>query len=174
MPKQRVKCAECGRSVRGKRSDHRYLESGLENVVLRNVLKYSCECGWWEVALPAVRELHTLIAGGIAQQKTLMTGPEIRFLRTFLGFGKDDLGALLGVTPERVVRWEQGSSEMPRVKEMLLRLAVFNKLQIPFLVDDPDEKHPYRAELASEPERVPVQLAVQVARSGEWKAAAAG
>jgi putative zinc finger/helix-turn-helix YgiT family protein len=114
---------------------HRYTESGLPNVTLANVEIRTCDaCGEREVVIPKMEELHRLIARAIAELPTQLTGEQVRFLRTWLGYSATDFAIVMGVRPETVSRWEHGTYQIPATAERLLRLMVANQ--------EPVQKYP--------------------------------
>jgi putative zinc finger/helix-turn-helix YgiT family protein len=101
-----------------------YSSCGLP-VTLVNVEVGRCEaCGGSEVAIPAIEQLHRLIAHDVATKRERLTPQEIRYLRKWLGHSGADFAAVVGVTPETVSRWENGGLEMALPAERLLRLLV--------------------------------------------------
>jgi putative zinc finger/helix-turn-helix YgiT family protein len=107
------------------REDHRYVESGLRNVVLRGMEVSRCAgCGQSEVAIPAVEELHKAIARTIILKRARLVPEEVRFLRKHLGLRGVDLARRMGVSPETVSRWETGKLVMGVPEERLLRFLV--------------------------------------------------
>lgn len=59
----------------------------------------------------------------------ILTGEEIRFLRTVRGMKAIDLALELGVEPETVSRWENNKRTIPETPERLLRVATCLDLQ---------------------------------------------
>lgn len=78
-------CKKCGGRVTGGKVDHPYTESGLSRVVLVGVVKRTCKkCGAWEVAVPRMEALHTLLARLLAGKHRRLAPEELRFLRAYL------------------------------------------------------------------------------------------
>ena len=65
--------------------DHRYRESGLENVVLKGIDIFRCNCGERIVSVPRVLELNALIGENLIRKDSPLAGNEIRFLRKNMG-----------------------------------------------------------------------------------------
>jgi YgiT-type zinc finger domain-containing protein len=58
-----MNCASCGNPMTSNRENHRYTESGFDNVILMNVEVFHCRtCGEWEVVIPRIEDLHQLLA----------------------------------------------------------------------------------------------------------------
>ena len=102
------KCAECGSPMTVKAENHRYGESGLDNVTLIGVPVWRCShCGEWEVEIRNVEGLHRLLAYLLARKAARLTPQEIRFLRTYLGLSSADFARRMGVAKQTVSRWER-------------------------------------------------------------------
>jgi DNA-binding transcriptional regulator YiaG len=137
----------------------------LSNVILENVYRVSCEgCDDLDgVEIPALDKLHRLIVHDLVHAKQRLSGSEIRFLRTFLGWSGKTFAKKLGVEPETVSRWEHGVSEMMLAYERLLRLyAASGQHDCNYSVEDSEEVEPIRTAA-----RDPVRL--RPANSG-WEA----
>src|SRR5205823_2357762 len=73
-------CHECGGTLVGKRQVYDYVECGLTSVRLTDVLVFECRCGVRVPEIPAIAELHFLIALDLLRKQSLLSGEEIRFL----------------------------------------------------------------------------------------------
>ena len=101
-----MKCTDCGNAMTKSVGDHLYTESGLDNVLLHDVVTYSCEsCGAKRVQLQAVGPLHRAIALAIAEKPARFVPQEVRFLRDHLGLSNKEFAELMGVSPEQASRW---------------------------------------------------------------------
>jgi putative zinc finger/helix-turn-helix YgiT family protein len=111
--------------MKASRENHPYKESGLSCVTLVNVEVWRCpECGEHEVVIPAIEQLHTLIARTLLMKPARLMPEEIRFLRKTLGWSQADLARQIGVTLTSVNKWESGKARMGVVADKLLRLLV--------------------------------------------------
>jgi putative transcriptional regulator len=123
-----MKCSQCGHSMKSARENYLYRESGLPNVTLVGVEVSRCpHCGEHEVVIPKIEQLHRVIAAAVARKVPRLTLEEIRFLRKYLGWSGGDFAEHMGVTPETVSRWENGSAIMSASAERLLRLAALSR-----------------------------------------------
>lgn len=109
-----MKCYTCDvEMVERKTTDdapYHYVLSGLENVYLAGIVVRWCpKCKGESPVIPRIAELHRLIADTLIRQPTLLSGPEVRFLRKHVGFPAKEFAALLGVTPEHLSRVETGA-----------------------------------------------------------------
>ncbi len=122
-----MNCLTCGGRMAVTTRTHRYLESGLPNVQLSGVEVRKCQkCGEQEVAIPNLEGLHRCIAHGLAEKASRLNGPEIRFLRKYLGRSSQDFAELIGVTRETVSRWETGKKPLSALADRVLRLMVLH------------------------------------------------
>ena len=77
-----MKCPNCGREMKSKIRDYEYVESGLKDVVLRNIKVYECpSCGELLPEVANVKQIHKWIAEYLLRKQSPLTGEEFRFLR---------------------------------------------------------------------------------------------
>jgi putative zinc finger/helix-turn-helix YgiT family protein len=118
-------CVQCGTAMKTKRENYHYTACGLPSVTLRGVTVSRCPaCGDTNVVIPAIEELHRVMAGALIRKRGRLAPQEIRFLRTILGWSGVDFSKRMGTTPETVSRWEHGSVPIGPAADRLLRLLV--------------------------------------------------
>lgn len=100
-----------------------YPESGLDNVELLNVPVWVCPNSHEEVEIPAVTQLHELLAHLIIRKPACITGPEIKFLRRRIGIQAKVFAERIGLTPVALSRYETQSRPVTRRTDLLIRLA---------------------------------------------------
>ena len=156
-------CVVCGKGKLQTTREMRRYGRGVD-VTLVNVPVRRCpECGEEFLVIPAIEELHRLIAHNVARLSVRLEPGQIRFLRTWLGYSSADFAGLMGVTPETVSRWEkkQDCQPMALPAERFLRLLA--------LQDKPIES--YGLEAAGAGERsTPVPLRLRPTAAG-WATA---
>ncbi|PIW30490.1 MAG: transcriptional regulator [Rhodospirillales bacterium CG15_BIG_FIL_POST_REV_8_21_14_020_66_15] len=115
-----------------KRSTYHYKASGLDNVILENVVIRNEGEEDEMVLLPRIEELHRVIALGILTAPSCMSGKELRFLRTEMGLTQEELGATLpaAVTRKTVNEWETGKSDITSNMEFVLRQLIAERLKL--------------------------------------------
>jgi putative zinc finger/helix-turn-helix YgiT family protein len=126
-----MKCAMCDNPSLLKRRSVtvKYKESGLDNVTLHGVEYFKCDrCGEEYFGYGDIEKLHQLIAGLLIQKKGLLTGKEIRFLRTYLGYSGALFAKFTGYAPESISRMENGKQDILKAFDRLVRSLVANKL----------------------------------------------
>jgi putative zinc finger/helix-turn-helix YgiT family protein len=120
-------CVQCGARLRTRRENCAYDAGGLPGVLLMNVEVSRCpECGDLEVSIPAIEDLHRLLALEVIHKKTTLAGTEIKFIRKYLGFSGVDFARTICVAPETISRWENGHEVISPTTDRLLRLMVAN------------------------------------------------
>jgi putative zinc finger/helix-turn-helix YgiT family protein len=103
--------------------NYRYDDCGLPYVVLEAVEVSRCpECGYVEVAIHGVENVHRRIAWVVANKDSRLTAAEIRFLRKFVGFSSADFAEVMGVDNATVSRWENGIRAMGATADRLVRM----------------------------------------------------
>jgi putative zinc finger/helix-turn-helix YgiT family protein len=118
------RCAECGEPQHEERRTVDYPESGLTNVQLANVPVWVCANGHDELEIPAVTQLHELLAHLIIRKPASLTGGEIRFLRRRIGIQAKEFAERIGLTPVALSRFETGKFRVSRRTDLLIKLSV--------------------------------------------------
>ncbi len=123
-----AQCRECGGIMEGTKGEYKYVESGLNSVVLKDILVYHCpKCNELVPEIPAVGVLHWVIARRILLKKTLLTGSELRFLRKFCGYSVNEFAEIMGSSKTVISRWENQSMHGEGT-DRTVRLLVMAKL----------------------------------------------
>jgi putative zinc finger/helix-turn-helix YgiT family protein len=79
---------------------------------------------------PALSNLSETLTKTIIQKPSVLTGPEIRYLRKYLGKKNADFAQVIGVTPEQVSRWENGHNPPEKSADKLMRLLVADQMDL--------------------------------------------
>jgi DNA-binding transcriptional regulator YiaG len=103
---------------------YEYLESGLSNVVLKQIAAYVCECGERIIGLPNVERLHALICEKLLMKSSPLRGEELRFLRKSMGVKSVDFAKMLRVHAATLSKWESGDQAINEDHDKLIRFAV--------------------------------------------------
>ncbi|MDP1571929.1 MAG: helix-turn-helix domain-containing protein [Vicinamibacterales bacterium] len=117
------RCVDCGAPQEQVRRAIDYAESGLDNVRLLNVPVWVCTNGHEELAVPAVTELHAMLAQLIIRKPAPLRGAEIRFLRRQTGLQAKEFAERIGLTPVSLSRFETNARHATRRVDLLIRLA---------------------------------------------------
>ena len=110
---------------------YQYTQSGLDNVFLDGIEPDVDDMGETCVRIPAVRQLHRLIATGIVEHGAAILPAELRFLRAELGMTQAELAAIVRVDAQTVGRWERGETPIQEVAEIVVRRLAIEKLGLP-------------------------------------------
>jgi len=124
--KTKMECIECDYSkpLKGARIIHKYKESGLDYITLAGIEEFKCpQCGAVYFEIPKVRQLHKLISNMIMQKASILTGPEIRFLRKELGYSTEQFGRLISYDSKTLSRIENGHQKVTPTFDKLIRMA---------------------------------------------------
>lgn len=108
------------RGEKGKHPLH-YAECGLDNVYL--ISGYAIEETPYGKGLSIrnLDQLHKAIGIYLANQKKVLSGKELRYLRKQMDLTQSDLGTLLGLSSQQVARWEKDVSEITGPADLLVR-----------------------------------------------------
>lgn len=118
-----MKCINCGHTMTTKRENVPY--TALPGTVLVGVEVSRCaNCGEYEVAIPAIDELNRALAAAVIRKPSRLSGGEVRFLRSYLGYSGADLAKLIGSDPATVSRWEGDKQPIGHHTDLLLRAMV--------------------------------------------------
>ena len=115
-------CGECGESMTRVPACVPYPECGLDNVRLHQVPVWECVNGHRDLQVPAVDELHQVLALAIITQSWRLKGQEVRFLRKHLGYTARHFSSLIGLSHVTLSRFENNRVEIPRKMDALVRL----------------------------------------------------
>jgi transcriptional regulator with XRE-family HTH domain len=110
--------------------EYRYTASGLDNVILVGLEECVDDHGEKCVTIPRINKLHEAIAMTILTRRGGMTGPELKFLRTLMGFTQAELGKIVNREALTIGRWERGEFENDPNAEAIIRLVAAERLQL--------------------------------------------
>ena len=107
-----------------------YTECGLDNVQIEGMQPLIDDVGEEVYCVPNVTGLHKVIAYDIITREVAMSGEELRFLRTEMGLTQAELAQLVHFDGQTVGRWERGETSLDQTAEVVIRLLVFEKLEL--------------------------------------------
>jgi DNA-binding transcriptional regulator YiaG len=111
-------------------NSHHYTESGLQNVFIEGLEIAIDDEGDEVVTIPAINELHRVIAYGIVSHKHGISGDELRFLRSEMGYTQNELAVLVHHDKQSIGRWERGEYEIDSSAEAIVRRLAIEKLSL--------------------------------------------
>ena len=109
---------------------HHYQECGLDNIYVEG-LKMQDDAEGQYIVVPAVGELHCLIAQSLLEEERPLNGDEFYFLRAELGMGFQELADKLGVSVAVLQQWQEKSKVSAEVDFSFRRFfeAIFQASQ---------------------------------------------
>ena len=116
---------------------YHYTECGLPDVRIEGLRMEKDDAGKKVVSIPNVASLHRLISREIVTSRSALTGPELRYLRTEMGWTQTQLGELVHRERLTVSRWERGESALDGAAEVLIRILAASRLGLEHI--DPKE-----------------------------------
>lgn len=96
---------------------------GLPSLYLYGVSLTKCANGHEDVTIPALGDLDRELAATVLTQRTLLTGPQLRFLRKWAGLNAKVFAERIGLTNVHLSRLEQGHSGVARTVDFTARMA---------------------------------------------------
>ena len=121
--KVKLNCLECGAGLRATRKDYPFAESGLDNVILKNLQVLVCDrCKTETPRLPHLNDLMRTIALAIIAKPYGLEGQDVRFLRKFLGLTNQGFAAILNIDKSHLSRVENGATPVSATADRLVRL----------------------------------------------------
>jgi transcriptional regulator with XRE-family HTH domain len=109
-------------------NSHHYTECGLQNVYVSGL-----EHGDRDdplIIIPSVNLLHRTISTGIVCHAHSMSGDELRFLRSEMGYTQAELADVLHMDKQTIGRWERSEFSIDPLAETLIRRLAIEKLNL--------------------------------------------
>ena len=111
------------------KTDYKYLESGLPNVILKGITAYKCsKCRGINPVISKIKEVHKTIAQQLLRKDSLLTGKEIVYLRKEMNIRAKDLAQILGITKVTISRWENEKEPISPACDRLIRSLYHNRI----------------------------------------------
>lgn len=107
--------------------------SGLHVVLKGGVVQHVCpECGEKSVTIKNLPGLHKAMGEAVATANHRLAGPELRFLREFLGYSGEEMAALVDLSQDTIRKAEAGTQKVPKpAYELFLRAEVLRGSKAP-------------------------------------------
>lgn len=115
-------CKNCKKKMKKTKGNHLYVESGLDNIMLKDIPIYECKCGKKIPIISHIDHLHKLIADLLTAKEEGLRGKEIKFIRKMMDLKAVDLARHLRVTKQTVSNWENDKTNISTAHDRLLRL----------------------------------------------------
>lgn len=111
-------------------SSYHYTECGLQNVFIDGLEFVFDDEGDEIITIPAVNDLHQVIALGIVSHEHGISGDELRFLRTAMGYTQAELATLVHHDKQSIGRWERDEYSIDSSAEAIIRRLSIEKLAL--------------------------------------------
>ncbi|MDM7852343.1 helix-turn-helix domain-containing protein [Pseudochrobactrum kiredjianiae] len=111
-------------------SKYHYIECGLDNVYINGLQFQRDDAGDEIITIPAINELHSLIATGIVTHEHGISGQELRYLRSEMGLTQSELAQFVHQDKQTIGRWERGEFAIDSKAEALIRRIAIEKLKL--------------------------------------------
>lgn len=109
---------------------YNYTECGLDNVWVEGLPLCIDDNGQRVYTIPNAFALHREIARCIVMEQPGMSGAEMRFLRTELGFTQDELARLLHTGALTISRWERNENPIDKNAITVFRMLCIEMLKL--------------------------------------------
>lgn len=108
---------------------YKYMGCGLDNIYLLSGYDLVADEDDSGVVIHNLDALHQAIAEHLVKEEKVLSGKEIRFLRTYMDLSQSGLGKLLGCDSQTVARYEKEQCEnIPAPTDRLLRMMVLGHI----------------------------------------------
>lgn len=111
-------------------TNYHYTECGLQNVFIDGMKIVIDDEGDEIVTISYINELHKMIALGVVSHKHGISGDELRFLRTEMGYTQAELAGLVHHDRQSIGRWERSEFEIDSSAEAIIRRLSIEKLAL--------------------------------------------
>lgn len=119
------RCRACAGDMQLVRQDYQFQESGLDNVILKDIEVLVCKhCGSIVPRIPRLNDLMRTIAIAMIAKPSELAGAEVRFLRKFMDETIEQFARKLGVDRSHLSRVENGSLGISKQMDRLVRALV--------------------------------------------------
>lgn len=109
---------------------YHYTECGLDNVLIYGIEPKIDDDGDEVIEIANINGLHKAVALMIIGRHGLMSGKELRFLRTEMGLTQAELAILTHKDAQSIGRWERGEVSIDPNAETLIRLMARERLRL--------------------------------------------
>jgi len=114
---------------------YQYTESGLSNVYITAGKVLTNDVGEKVYEVGNVKVWNALIAFSLITKPFPLSNLEIRYLRKYMRMTQSKLATLLSKTRVTASRWENGTLEMDKNAEIVLRLSALELVRTSQLID---------------------------------------
>ncbi|MGE3623707.1 MAG: hypothetical protein AB7H77_07550 [Bdellovibrionales bacterium] len=106
-----------------------YKGCGLDNVYLLSGFERIKDEDGESIIIHDMDGLHKAIALRLIRGQKVLSGKEIRYLRTYMDLSQSSLGKLLGCDSQSIARYEKEQSVIPSPTDRLLRMIMLGHIE---------------------------------------------
>ena len=119
----RDECECCKATFVRTRKDYRFVESGLDNIILKNIEVEECPgCGAVQPIIYRHNNVMRTIALALIAKPYPLSGAEIKWLRKFLGMTQEEFAKFIPADTAVLSRWENDAQPVGSQSDRLIRL----------------------------------------------------
>lgn len=143
-------------------NEYHYTESGLDNILIAANFVDKDDQGEDIITIPAIGQLHQLIAQVLIDQIGGLSGTEIKFLRTEMGMTQAELANILHRDTQTIGRWERSEVELDPIHDIIMRQLAAETLELSLNQNIEDQskrviptahKHPIKLKITGNADR---------------------
>jgi DNA-binding transcriptional regulator YiaG len=108
---------------------YHYTECGLDNIYLVNGYEITKCKDDEEIYIHDIHGLHRAIGKLLVFKHGLLSGNEIKFIRTTLDLSQKSLGELLGLDYQSILGWEKNKTPISRTADRLLKIIFYSYIR---------------------------------------------
>lgn len=116
--------------INNRETRHQYTECGLSNIWIQDGIAPLDDKGNEVYGIQNISGLHKVIAFCIVMKDSAMTGAELRFLRTEMGYTQTELAELINNALITIGRWERGEKPIDSNADAVIRMLAFENLKL--------------------------------------------
>lgn len=111
--------------------EYHYTECGLDNIYLVNGFKITkMKSGDEEIFIHNTHGLHKTIGMILISKRGLLSGKEIKFIRSMLDLSQTTLAKILGCSYQTILLWEKNKGVISKTANHLLRAFFLGFLDV--------------------------------------------
>ena len=100
---------------------YHYKTCGLDGIYLKNGYEVTETAEGSAVSIHDIYSLHRVIAKGLIEKASPLTGREFRFLRIEMDMSQRAVGDLMDKTDQIIAKWEKGQNKIPVLADKAMR-----------------------------------------------------
>ena len=142
-------CADCGHQLQKSVESFEYDAGGVV-VTLANAVLWRCpSCPFFELEIENLQSLHETIASILLEERRALSGPELRWLRKFVGVPRQLIAKIIPPSSDQILAWETGREPVEERYSTCIRLLAAQRVRVTDFREF--EQHVEEAQASSRP-----------------------